>query len=197
MTFMCFLVTISVNFYYMHNLVFEHSDALSFALLACVILHINGKQFWGVFNNASARSAIECFLSERKRSRFKSIGVSPENARWLYSVQIRDVGRFLPKFNPWTNTFGNRLVRLHCSRIHPPVKLSQPKVYTCSLIVAVSWKISVSNYWSWIWSAQIPCLKYVHTCILNMYVYLKLYIYTTKTPIFDNEIYNHTSFIVL
>ena len=34
----------------------------------------------------------------------------------------------------------------HCSRIHPSVKLSTPKVYTCSLIVAVSWKISVSNY---------------------------------------------------
>ena len=40
-----FLVTISVNFYFMHNPVFEHSDTLSFALLACVILHINGKQF--------------------------------------------------------------------------------------------------------------------------------------------------------
>ena len=38
------------------------------------------------------------------------------------------------------------LVRLHCSLIHPSVKLSTPKVYTCSLIVAVSWKISVSNY---------------------------------------------------
>ena len=64
----------------------------------------------------------------------------------IYSVQIRDVGRCLAKFNPWTNTFGNRLVRLPCSRIHPSVKLSTPKVYTCSLIVAVSWKISVSNY---------------------------------------------------
>ena len=61
-------------------------------------------------------------------------------------VQIRDVGRFLAKFNPWTNTFGNRLVRLHCSRIHPSVKLSTPKVYTCILMVAVSWKISVLNY---------------------------------------------------
>ena len=58
--------------------------------------------------------------------------------------------------------------------MHPSVKLSTPKVYTCSLIVAVSWKISVSNYWRWIWSAQIPYLKYVHTCILNTYVYLKL-----------------------
>ena len=56
------------------------------------------------------------------------------------SVQIRDIGRFLAEFNPWTNTFGNRLVRLHCSRIHPSVKLSTPKIYTCSLIVAVSWK---------------------------------------------------------
>ena len=28
-----------------HNQVFEHSDTLSFALLACVILHINGKHF--------------------------------------------------------------------------------------------------------------------------------------------------------
>ena len=42
----------------------------------------------------------------------------------VYSVQIRDVGRFLAKFNPWTNTFGNRLVRSHCLRIHPSVKLS-------------------------------------------------------------------------
>ena len=31
--------------YFMHNQVFEHSVTLSFALLACVILHINGKQF--------------------------------------------------------------------------------------------------------------------------------------------------------
>ena len=93
----------------------------------------------------------------------------------IYSVQIRDVGRFLAKFNPWTNTFGNRLFRLHWSRIHPSVKLSTPKVYTCSLIVVVSWKISVSNYWRWIWSAQIPCLKYVHTSILNTCVYLKIY----------------------
>ena len=38
------------------------------------------------------------------------------------------------------------------------------------------------------------CLKYVHTCILNMYVYLNLY---NQTSIFDNEICNHTSFIVL
>ena len=45
----------------------------------------------------------------------------------------------------------------------------------CSLIVAVSWEISVSNYWKWIWSAHILCLKYVHTCILNTYMYLKLY----------------------
>ena len=43
-----------------------------------------------VFNNASAWSAIGCFLSERKRSpgcykrsRFKSIGVLPKNQRWL------------------------------------------------------------------------------------------------------------------
>ena len=41
-------------------------------------------------------------------------------------------------FNPWTDTFGNRLVRLHCSRIHPSVKLSTPIVYTCSLIVAIT-----------------------------------------------------------
>ena len=52
----------------------------------------------------------------------------------LYSVQIRDVGRFLAKFNPWTNTFGNRLVRLHCWRIHPSVKLSTPKVYSCRIV---------------------------------------------------------------
>ena len=42
MTFKCFLVTISVNFYFIHNPVFEH---ITFALLACVILHLNGKQF--------------------------------------------------------------------------------------------------------------------------------------------------------
>ena len=29
----------------MHNPVFEQSDILSFALLGCIILHINGKQF--------------------------------------------------------------------------------------------------------------------------------------------------------
>ena len=56
------------------------------------------------------------------------------SANKLYSVQIRDVGRFLAKFNPWTNTFGNRLVRLHCWRIHPSVKLSTPKVYSCRIV---------------------------------------------------------------
>ena len=56
------------------------------------------------------------------------------NELLVYSVQIRDVGRFLAKFNPWTNTFGNRLVRLHCSRIHPSVKLSTPKVYSCRIV---------------------------------------------------------------
>ena len=64
----------------------------------------------------------------------------------VYSVQIRDIGRFLAKLNPWTNTFGHRLVRMHCSRIHSSVKLSTPKVYTCILIVAISCKICVSNY---------------------------------------------------
>ena len=44
----------------------------------------------------------------------------------IYSVQIRDVGRFLAKFNPWTNTFGNRLVRSHCVRVQSSVKLSTP-----------------------------------------------------------------------
>ena len=29
----------------MHNPVFEQSDTLSFALLDCIMLHINGKQF--------------------------------------------------------------------------------------------------------------------------------------------------------
>ena len=29
----------------MHNPVFEHSDTFSFALLACIILYINGTQF--------------------------------------------------------------------------------------------------------------------------------------------------------
>ena len=51
----------------------------------------------------------------------------------VYSVQIRDVGRFLAQFNPWTNTFGNRLVRLHCSRIHPSVKL-HTKRYCCRIV---------------------------------------------------------------
>ena len=55
------------------------------------------------------------------------------------------------------------------------MKLSTPKVYTCSLTVAVSWEISFSNYWRWIWSAQIPCFKYVRRCFLNTCVYLKLY----------------------
>ena len=41
----------------------------------------------------------------------------------IYSVQIRDIGRFLAKFN-----------RL---RIHPSVKLSKPILYTCNFIVAV------------------------------------------------------------
>ena len=46
LTFMCYLVTTSVNFFYfMHNPVFEHSDTLSFDLLDCIILHINDKQF--------------------------------------------------------------------------------------------------------------------------------------------------------
>ena len=48
----------------------------------------------------------------------------------VYSVQIRDVGRSLAKFNPWTNTFRNRLLRSHCLRIHPSVKLSTPISYT-------------------------------------------------------------------
>ena len=33
-----------ISVYILFNPVFEHSDTLSFALLACVILHINGKQ---------------------------------------------------------------------------------------------------------------------------------------------------------
>ena len=46
MAFMCFLVTTSVKlFTVMHNPVFENSDALSFALLACIILIINGNRF--------------------------------------------------------------------------------------------------------------------------------------------------------
>ena len=36
---------IRTPFTVMHNPVFEHSDTLSFALLACIILYINGKQF--------------------------------------------------------------------------------------------------------------------------------------------------------
>ena len=37
--------TIRKPFTVMHNPVFENSDTLSFALPACNILHINGKQF--------------------------------------------------------------------------------------------------------------------------------------------------------
>ena len=33
------------TFTVMHNQLFEHSDTLSFALLACIILYINGKLF--------------------------------------------------------------------------------------------------------------------------------------------------------
>ena len=33
------------TFDFMHKVVFEHSDTHSIALLACIILHINGKQF--------------------------------------------------------------------------------------------------------------------------------------------------------
>ena len=61
----------------------------------------------------------------------------------IYSVQIRDIGRFLAKFNRWTNTFGNRLVMSQCLRIHPSVKLSKPILYTCNFIVAVSLKIAL------------------------------------------------------
>ena len=39
------------------------------------------------------------------------------------------IGRFLAKFNPWKNTVLYWLVRLHCLRIHPSVKLSTPKLY--------------------------------------------------------------------
>ena len=46
-------------------------------------------------------------------------------------------------------------------------------------------------------SADIPtiscCLKFARTCVLNTYMGLKL---NKLTSIFDNEIYNHTSFIV-
>ena len=66
--------------------------------------------------------------------KYEQIHVNDDYDVIVYSVQIRDVGRFLAKFNPWTNTFGNRLVRLHCSRIHPSVKLSTPKVYSCRIV---------------------------------------------------------------
>ena len=51
MAFMSFSVTTSVFFFtVMHNPVFEHSDTLSFALLASVTLYLSGKQFrCGVF----------------------------------------------------------------------------------------------------------------------------------------------------
>ena len=37
--------TIRKDFTFIYNLVFEHSDTLLFALLACIILHMNGKLF--------------------------------------------------------------------------------------------------------------------------------------------------------
>ena len=43
MTFVCFLIR--KTFTVMHTAVLEHSDTLSLALLACIILYINGKQF--------------------------------------------------------------------------------------------------------------------------------------------------------
>ena len=33
------------TFTVVHNPLFEHSDTLSYALLACIILYVNGKQF--------------------------------------------------------------------------------------------------------------------------------------------------------
>ena len=36
---------IRITFTVMHNPVFEYSDTLSFAFLACIILYINSKQF--------------------------------------------------------------------------------------------------------------------------------------------------------
>ena len=40
----------------MHNPVFEHSDTLSFALLACIILHMNGWERSG--------SVVECLTRD-------------------------------------------------------------------------------------------------------------------------------------
>ena len=46
MAFMSFIVSTPVkSFTVMHNKIFEHSDTLSFALLARVILYLSGKQF--------------------------------------------------------------------------------------------------------------------------------------------------------
>ena len=56
-----------------------------------------------MFNNASVRSVIVRFLSERNRSRLKSIcvHVSPENQRWLPKlwVFVRDYTRNIFKFD--------------------------------------------------------------------------------------------------
>ena len=41
------------------------------------------------------------------------------NYSLLFKPCILHPDKFLAKFNPWTNAFGNRLARLHCLRIHP------------------------------------------------------------------------------
>ena len=107
------------------------------------------------------------------------------------SVQISDI-----RFSPWTNTFGNRSIRLHCLRTQQSVKLCTPVLFTCSFIDSISWKISLSNYCRWIWSVWYLrsgdlrcCLKYVCTCFLNKYMYIKPH---QQKSIFINEIHNHT-----
>ena len=87
----------------------------------------------------------------------------------VYSVQIRGVGRFLAKLNPWTNTSANRLVRSHCSRTHPSVKLYIPiymQFYSCCIATKKRFELLQRN----LISADIPtlscCLKYARTCIL-------------------------------
>ena len=93
----------------------------------------------------------------------------------VYSVQIRDVGQFLATFNPWTNTFGNQLVRLHCSRIHSSVKLS-----TCRIVKNTRFKLLKMNLIS-------PDTLFE----ISIYMYLKqvrILNYTTKISTMKSSI---------
>ena len=60
------------DFTFMHNSVFEHSDTPLFALLACIILHINGKQFnCSVFAFVKFCSVYNLYVDRRTTNRTK------------------------------------------------------------------------------------------------------------------------------